>query len=108
MSDLADLEQRALAELHACGDEAELRAWHTRYFGDKGEVKQAMKDVGKLPPAELSAKELDTLWAELASDDGARAYRAIWTLTAGAFRIAQVASCSRTICRPALSRSGAP
>jgi phenylalanyl-tRNA synthetase alpha chain len=55
MSELASLEQRALAELQASGDEAALRAWHTRYFGDKGEVKQAMKDVGKLPPPERPA-----------------------------------------------------
>src|SRR5438105_5544342 len=55
MSDLASLEQRALAELQASGDEAALRAWHTRYFGDKGEMKQAMKDVGKLPPSERPA-----------------------------------------------------
>src|SRR6266576_3464977 len=55
MSELASLEQRALAELQACGDEASLRAWHARYFGDKGEVKQAMKDVGKLPPPERPA-----------------------------------------------------
>ena len=35
MSDLASLEQRALAELHACADEAALRAWNTRYFGNR-------------------------------------------------------------------------
>ena len=35
MADLASLEQRALQELQACGDEAALRAWHTQYFGDQ-------------------------------------------------------------------------
>jgi phenylalanyl-tRNA synthetase alpha chain len=52
MSDLADLESRALAELNACADEAALRAWNTRYFGKQGEVPQALSRVGTLPPAE--------------------------------------------------------
>ena len=52
MSDLASLEQRALAELSACKDEAELRAWHTKYFGKQGEVLRAVKKVGEVPPAE--------------------------------------------------------
>ncbi len=50
MSDLASLQQRALTDLRACTDEAALRAWNTRYL--KGELDQAMKDIGKLPPAE--------------------------------------------------------
>ena len=50
MSDLAALEYRALAELHACSDEAGLRAWHTRYFGKQGEVPQALSQIGKIPP----------------------------------------------------------
>ena len=52
MSDLAALQQRALAELSACADEAGLRAWHTRYFGKQGEVPQALSQIGKIPPAE--------------------------------------------------------
>jgi hypothetical protein len=37
----------------------------------------------KRPPSEeLSAKQLDSLWQELAGDDAAKAYRAIWTLAA--------------------------
>ena len=52
MSDLAALEQRALAELHACADEAALRAWHTRYFGKQGEVPLALKKIGEVPPDE--------------------------------------------------------
>jgi phenylalanyl-tRNA synthetase alpha chain len=55
MSDLAALEQRARAELAECKDEAGLRAWHTRYFGKQGEVHQAVKKVGTLPPAEKKA-----------------------------------------------------
>jgi phenylalanyl-tRNA synthetase alpha chain len=53
MSDLIALEQRALADLHACTDEAALQAWGTRYL--KGEVPQALKKVGTLPPAERKA-----------------------------------------------------
>jgi phenylalanyl-tRNA synthetase alpha chain len=49
MSALVELEQRALAELKACADEVALRQWHTRYFGDNGEVKQALAQIGKVP-----------------------------------------------------------
>jgi phenylalanyl-tRNA synthetase alpha chain len=55
MSDLADLEQRALAELHAVSEEAGLRAWHTRYFGKQGEVVAAVKKVGTVPPDQRKA-----------------------------------------------------
>jgi phenylalanyl-tRNA synthetase alpha chain len=55
MADLASLEQRALSELHACADEAALRAWNTRYFGKQGEVLLALKRVGEVPPAERRA-----------------------------------------------------
>jgi phenylalanyl-tRNA synthetase alpha chain len=55
MSDLASLERRALDELKSSADEAALRAWHTRYFGDNGEVKAALKDIVKIPPAERRA-----------------------------------------------------
>jgi WD40 repeat protein len=37
---------------------------------------------GRLRPAQLSDKELEKLWADLASDDARRAGRAIWTLAA--------------------------
>ena len=50
MADLAELEQRARAELTSLGDESALRAWHTKYFGKQGEVILALKDVGKAPP----------------------------------------------------------
>src|SRR5688572_24409766 len=49
MSDLKDLEQRALAELSACGDEATLRAWNTKYLGKQGELQNAMKQFPTLP-----------------------------------------------------------
>jgi phenylalanyl-tRNA synthetase alpha chain len=53
MSELASLEERALADLRACADEAALRAWNTRYL--KNEVEQAVKKVSTLPPAERPA-----------------------------------------------------
>ena len=52
MSELASLEQRARAALEACVDESALRSWHTRFLGDKGEVKLAIKKVATVPPAE--------------------------------------------------------
>jgi phenylalanyl-tRNA synthetase alpha chain len=55
MSDLAALEERALAELKGCADEAALQSWHTRYFGKQGAVQTAVKAIGALPPAERPA-----------------------------------------------------
>ncbi|HVS38841.1 MAG TPA: phenylalanine--tRNA ligase subunit alpha [Gemmataceae bacterium] len=55
MSDLAVLEQQALAELQACSDETALRAWNTRYFGKQGLVPQALSGIGKIAPAEKKA-----------------------------------------------------
>src|SRR5262245_35825152 len=48
-SELLDLEKRALAELQACTDESALRTWNTKYFGDSGEMKQALNAIGKVP-----------------------------------------------------------
>ncbi len=50
MVDLATLEQAALTALQACTDEPALRAWNTRFFGKHGEVLQALKGVGAVPP----------------------------------------------------------
>jgi phenylalanyl-tRNA synthetase alpha chain len=55
MSELSLLELRARSELDACSDEAALRGWNTRFLGDKGEVKLAVKKVGTVPPAERPA-----------------------------------------------------
>jgi phenylalanyl-tRNA synthetase alpha chain len=52
MIDLAALEQQATSELAACGDEAALRGWHTKYFGKQGEIVLALRKVGEVPPAE--------------------------------------------------------
>jgi WD40 repeat protein len=42
------------------------------------------QEKGRLRPARPSSQELQTLWADLAGTDAAAAYRAIWTLVAGA------------------------
>jgi len=48
-TDLAALESAALQELGASADEASLRSWNTKYFGDKGEMNAALKSLGTLP-----------------------------------------------------------
>lgn len=48
-ADLKELESRATSELQAAIDEASLRAWNTKYFGDKGEMNAALRRVGELP-----------------------------------------------------------
>jgi phenylalanyl-tRNA synthetase alpha chain len=55
MSDLASLEQRALAELQACSDEPALRAWRTKYLGDHGEMRKAINRLKEIPNAEKRA-----------------------------------------------------
>jgi phenylalanyl-tRNA synthetase alpha chain len=55
MSELAHLEKEALAELAACGDEASLRAWHTKHFGKEGTIPAAMKKIAELPPDQKRA-----------------------------------------------------
>ena len=52
---LAELEQRAAAELQTAGDEAGLRAWNTKVFGEKGEMNAAMKLLPTLPPDQRKA-----------------------------------------------------
>lgn len=48
IEDLKALESQGLLELSRCEDEAALRSWNTRYFGDKGLVKQALARTGAL------------------------------------------------------------
>ncbi len=55
MSDLASLEQRALAELNGSADEAAVRAWNAKYLGKAGELTLAVKQVGTLPPDQRRA-----------------------------------------------------
>ncbi len=54
-SELQELEKRALAELQASADETALRSWNTKYFGDSGEMKQALNAVGKVPKEQRPA-----------------------------------------------------
>jgi len=55
MSVLLSLEQRGLAELHGCVDDAAVRAWNTKYFGKQGEVTLALKRVGEVAPPDRRA-----------------------------------------------------
>jgi len=50
--DLALLLATGTGDLSACADEAALRVWNTRYFGEKGEMVAAMKKLPTLPPTE--------------------------------------------------------
>jgi phenylalanyl-tRNA synthetase alpha chain len=54
-TDLAELENRAIAELAACGDEPALRAWNNKYFGKTGELALALRRIGDVPPADRKA-----------------------------------------------------
>jgi phenylalanyl-tRNA synthetase alpha chain len=67
MSDLAQLEQAALAELRDCTDEAALRAWNGKYLGKTGELTVALKKIGALPAAERPAfgQQVNTLKQKL-------------------------------------------
>jgi phenylalanyl-tRNA synthetase alpha chain len=53
--DLTTLETAALSELAACADEAALRAWNTKYFGDRGQMKAALGKIGAVPKDQRAA-----------------------------------------------------
>lgn len=55
LSELAKLEEVGLQELAACRDEASVRAWNTKYFGDKGLMKAALAAIGKVPKEERAS-----------------------------------------------------
>ncbi len=65
--ELKTLEAQALAQLAACADEAELRAWNTQYFGDKGLVKAALGKLATIPKDQKAAygQEVNRLKAVL-------------------------------------------
>jgi phenylalanyl-tRNA synthetase alpha chain len=52
---LLELDGRALKELGICTDESSLRLWHTRYFGDNGEVTKALGQIGALAKDQRAA-----------------------------------------------------
>ena len=53
--ELARLREAALAEIAACGTEAELEAVRVRYLGRKGSLTEAVRGLGRVPPAERPA-----------------------------------------------------
>jgi phenylalanyl-tRNA synthetase alpha chain len=53
--DLKALEDQGFSELRAATDEASLRAWNTKYFGDKGLMKAALAQIGKIPKEQRAA-----------------------------------------------------
>ena len=55
VDELKSLETQALAELAACADEPALRAWNTKFFGDKGLMKAALGGIGKVPKEQRAA-----------------------------------------------------
>lgn len=55
MAALSELESSGLVELSTETDEAALRAWNTKYFGDKGLMKAALAGIGKVAKEERAA-----------------------------------------------------
>jgi phenylalanyl-tRNA synthetase alpha chain len=53
--ELQALEKQGLEELHACVDEAALRAWNTKYLSEKGLWKAAFGKLNTLPKEEKKA-----------------------------------------------------
>jgi phenylalanyl-tRNA synthetase alpha chain len=65
---LADVRQRAVADLEQIGTTEDLEEWRTRYFGrERGEVSAILKGLGKLPPEQRKAvgQAANALKAEL-------------------------------------------
>jgi phenylalanyl-tRNA synthetase alpha chain len=52
LAELEDLHTQALAQLQEAHDLTTLDAWRIHYLGRKGALKQAMRDLGTLPPAQ--------------------------------------------------------
>ncbi len=59
MSALSELESSGLIELSTESDESALRAWNTKYFGDKGLMKAALAGIGKVAKEERAAYGLE-------------------------------------------------
>lgn len=55
MSDLTDITQTAIAEVHRVTDLLALDAVRTKYLGKKGELTERLKQVGQLAPDQRSA-----------------------------------------------------
>jgi phenylalanyl-tRNA synthetase alpha chain len=74
--ELKALELSALAELHAAADEAALRAWNTKYFGDKGLVKAALSKIGAIPKEQRAAYGQEANRVKVAITEAAEAKEA--------------------------------
>jgi phenylalanyl-tRNA synthetase alpha chain len=55
VASVKELQAVGLAELNAAADEAALKLWNTKYFGDKGQMKAALAGLGKIPKEERAA-----------------------------------------------------
>ena len=55
IDDLKTLEATALAELAASADEPAIRAWNTKFFGDKGAMKAALGKIVSVPKDQRAA-----------------------------------------------------
>jgi len=55
MDELKSLETLALGELAGCADEPALRAWNTKFFGDKGLMKAALGKLKDIPKDQRAA-----------------------------------------------------
>ena len=78
--ELKALETQALGELQEGSDETALRAWNTKYFGDKGLVKSALgrlKDIPKDHRALSFRARLQHESRTLAMDEAAAVGQAI-------------------------------
>jgi phenylalanyl-tRNA synthetase alpha chain len=53
--DLKALEAQAMGELNACADEAALRAWNSKFLGDKGLIRAAQAKLGTIPKDQKAA-----------------------------------------------------
>ena len=59
MDELTTLETTGLAELAAADDEPALKAWNTKFFGDKGQMKAALAGIGKVAKDQRAAYGLE-------------------------------------------------
>jgi phenylalanyl-tRNA synthetase alpha chain len=53
--DLTTLEAQAMGELAACADEAALRAWNSKFLGEKGQIRAAQSKLATIPKDQKAA-----------------------------------------------------
>ncbi len=59
MDELKTLEVAGLSELAAAADEPTLKAWNTKFFGDKGQMKAALAGIGRVAKDQRAAYGLE-------------------------------------------------